>query len=181
MHSAAAESDMDVLGEKVLIRLFNEGDITTGYIGWLNDPLTMRFSNQRFFTHNRESSLRYLQSFKNSHNLFFSVRDKKTGLPLGTMTAYVAPHHGTADIGILIGERSIWGQGYGVDAWSTLLQWLFQRCDLRKVTAGTLACNQAMLRLMYNSGMITDGIRHAQEIVDGIPQDMLYFARFRDA
>ena len=168
-----------LLGQKIDLRAFTANDINAAYIGWLNDPITMRFSNQRFFVHDHPSSLRYLESFRKSPNLFFSIRDKQTALPIGTITAYLMPQHGTADIGILIGERSIWGQGFGLDAWSTLLEWLLDERELRKVTAGTLACNAAMLKLIYKSGMIQEGEKKQQEIVDGQPHDVLYFARFR--
>lgn len=179
MPSAAAQ--LVLPGQKADLHTFNGDDITATYLSWLNDAVTMRFSNQRFFVHDRQSSLRYLDSFKESPNLFFSVRNRQTGLPIGTMTAYLAPHHGTADMGILIGDRAVWGQGFGFDAWSTLLEWLIEERKIRKVTAGTLACNEAMLRLTYKSGMTEDGVKKQHEIVNGQPQDVLYFARFRSA
>lgn len=164
-------------GDKLQLRPFLPGDITTAYLSWLNDPFTMRWSNQRFTRHTTESCLRYLHSFDSSPNLFLSI-SSLTGQALGTMTAYVAPHHRTADMGILIGERSVWGQGFGLDAWQTLLRWLLEQRGLRKVTAGTLSCNQAMLRLMNKSGMHLEGCRRQQELVDGMAHDICYFARF---
>ena len=168
-------------GQKVDLCTFTIDDINPAYVSWLNDPVTMRFSNQRFLVHDRQSCLRYLESFKTSPNLFFSIRDKQTKLSIGTMTAYLAPQHGTADMGILVGERSVWGQGFGLDAWSTLLHWLIDVQKIRKVTAGTLACNDAMLRLMDKSGMCKEGEKKLHEIVNGQPHDVLYFARFRAA
>ena len=168
-------------GHKVLLQRFSEGDITDAYIGWLNDPVTMRLSNQRFLRHDQQSRQRYLATFENSHNLFFSVRDKSNGNAIGTMTAYLAPMHGTADMGILIGDRSAWGQGFGLDAWTTLMQHLLAQPKIRKITAGTLDCNSAMLSLAAKSGMLPDGQRSRQELVNGLPQDILYFAKFADA
>jgi RimJ/RimL family protein N-acetyltransferase len=49
---------------------------------------------------------------------------------------------------------------------------------VRKVTGGTLRCNAAMVRIMQACGMQPDGVRAGQELVDGEPQDVLYFARF---
>ncbi|MCJ0764276.1 GNAT family N-acetyltransferase [Variovorax terrae] len=168
-------------GAKVALRRFSAGDIGDDYLGWLNDPLLMRYSNQRFAHHNRQSSLRYLASFEDSPNFFLSVRDRANDRLLGTMTAYVSPHHGTADMGILIGAAEARGRGVGLDAWCTLMAWLLAKQGLRKVTAGTLACNTSMLRLVHDSGMEAEGVRRQQEIVNGAPQDILYFARFRDA
>ena len=160
------------------MQTFGETDITNQYIGWLNDPVTMRFSNQRFSRHDQRSCKRYLATFADSPNLFFSVRDKSTGNAVGTLTAYVSTVHGTADMGILIGESSAQGNGFGLDAWMTLMTHLQVQCNIRKVTAGTLACNTAMLRLAAKAGMVPDGQRKLQEVVDGVPQDVLYFAKF---
>ena len=168
-------------GRKVVLQRFSESDITDAYIGWLNDPVTMRFSNQRFLRHDQHSSQRYLASFDGSPNLFFSVRDKSNGNAIGTMTAYLLPMHSTADMGILIGDSSVWGKGFGLDAWTTLMQHLLVELQVRKVTAGTLACNAAMLSLAAKSGMQPDGQRRKQELVDGAPHDILYFAKFADA
>lgn len=167
-----------MFGQKVVLKGFCESDITDVYIGWLNDSATMRFSNQRFSRHDKASSQLYLATFSKSVNLFLSVSDRATGSVIGTMTAYVSQVHGTADMGILIGERSAQAHGFGFDAWTTLLQHLLAQPNIRKVTAGTLACNTPMLRLAAKSGMAPDGRRNLQEVVDGVPHDMLFFAKF---
>lgn len=141
--------------------------------------MVVRFSNQRFLTHDRASCLRYLDSFVGTDNFFLSVHRLDTGQAIGTMTAYVSGYHGTVDVGIMIGDTSVWGGGYGQDAWNTLTNWLFARDSIRKITAGTLACNIAMARIIERSGMQLEGVRKSQEIVGGIPQDILLFAKLR--
>ena len=173
-------SEVSIVGEKVILRRFAASDIADNYLEWLNDPILMRFSNQRFLCHDRQSSLRYLQSFDDSPNFFLCVLDQAGHRMIGTMTAYLAQQHGTADIGIMIGDKTAKGSGYGFDAWRTLMSWLLDMQGIRKVTAGTLACNAQMLKLIKGSGMQPDGIRRHQEIIDGMPQDIAYFARFRD-
>jgi [ribosomal protein S5]-alanine N-acetyltransferase len=168
-------------GDKVLLRPFTASDIDDAYIGWLNDPDVVRFSNQRFLRHGRESCLRYLASFSGTANLFMSARRLSDDRPIGTLTAYVASHHGTVDVGIMIGDKSVWGMGYGQDAWNTLTHWLLLRQDIRKLTAGTLACHYGMIKLLERSGMALEAVRKAQEIVEGQPTDILYYARFHGA
>ena len=170
-----------LVGQKVTLRRFIEDDITATYIGWLNDRETMRFSNQRFSLHDRQTSQHYLNSFTQSDNSFYTVREKTSGRMIGTMTAYLSRAHGTADMGILIGDRAAWGQGFGHDAWITLMEFLLAQTGIRKVTAGTLACNAPMLRVAAKSGMVPDGQRKLQEVVDGRPSDVLYFAKFDGA
>lgn len=165
-------------GAKVLVRPFTEVDITESYIGWLNDPTVVQFSNQRFIRHDRDSCKRYLATFADSLNVFMSVHLLSDDRPIGTMTAYVSRHHGTVDVGIMIGDKSVWGLGYGQDSWNVMTNWLLQREDIRKLTAGTLACNYGMIKVIANSGMKLEAVRKAQEIVDGQPMDILYFAKF---
>ncbi len=119
-----SESTPVLRGDKIALRSFEAADITAAYLAWLNDPRVVRFSNQRFIRHDRDTCLRYLRSFAGSDNLFLSVRRLDTGDAIGTIQrTYPAPC--TADVGILLGETSIWGQGYGQDAWNTLLSWLW--------------------------------------------------------
>lgn len=165
-------------GQLVRLRTFGPDDISDAYVGWLNDPLVTRFSNQRFRRHDRSTSLAYLNSFAGSANLFLSMRRLADDSPIGTMTAYVSSQHGTVDVGIMVGESSAWGHGYGQDAWNALLAWLVGRTDIRKITAGTAAPNIGMQRLMERSGMTLEARRVGQEIIEGKPEDILYYALF---
>lgn len=165
-------------GAKVRLEPFGPEHITDAYLGWLNDPEVVRFSNQRFAIHARDSAAAYLKAFEGSPNHFLAIRRAADDRHIGTLTAYVNPRHGTADVGIMIGEREVWGGGYGQDAWDTVLNWLVTRGDIRKVTAGTLACNKGMVRLMERSGMMLEGVRRGQELVEGEPQDLVLYGRF---
>lgn len=165
-------------GHRLTLRPFGEADITGQYLDWLNDPLVTRYSNQRFRRHTIESAADYLHAFTDSGNLFLSVRRTVGDEAVGTMTAYFARHHGTVDVGILIGERLAWGQGIGQEAWDAFTGWLLSEGGVRKLTAGCVACNRGMVRIMERSGMVQEATRRAHEIIDGEPQDVLYYARF---
>jgi RimJ/RimL family protein N-acetyltransferase len=168
-------------GEKTLLLRFGPKDISRRYLMWLNNPEVVRFSNQRFRKHDVASSRRYLKSFAGTDNLFLSIRERRGKRAIGTMTVHAAMPHGTADVGILIGEISVWGKGFGLDAWKTLISWLLMGCSMRKVTGGTLASNVGMKCIFERSGMHLEATRQAQEIVHKQPTDLLYYARFWDA
>ena len=168
-------------GQRVHLRRFLVSDITPRYLGWLHDAETMRFSNQRFRRHDGHSARAHLESFVGSPNLFLAICDRASGESLGTMTAYASVPHATVDVGILVGERARWGQGLGSEAWCLLFDWLLGEAGVRKLTAGCAAGNHGMLRLMDAAGMQHEATRRAQEIIDGEPHDLVYYARFRDA
>lgn len=165
---------LHLAGALVELRTFVVENLTDSYLGWLRDPNLMRFSNQRFRTHNMESCRAYLELFKASDNLFMAIYYKKNFV--GTMTAYRCLAHGTADIGLLV-SPGVQGKGVGKDAWETLMNYLLNT-GTRKVTGGTLRCNEAMVKIMKNCGMHPDGVRVGQELIDGVAQDMLHFAKF---
>lgn len=164
---------------RLVLTPFVASDISPRYVGWLNTPEVVRYSNQRFRRHDVQSSEAYLRSFDRGPNQFWSVRLAGDGDMIGTMTAYLAPQHGTADIGLLIGERGMWGQGYGYEAWQRLMDHLFDVQALRKITAGAASGNRGMIRIMERAGMHHEATRRHQEIFDGELQDVVYFAKFR--
>lgn len=173
-----AAGDFPIRGRGVVLVPFRDEDVTPDYLGWLADPQVLRFSNQRFRIHDAESCRRYVASFAGTDNLFLSIRRQTEGDAVGTMTAYIQRPHGTADIGIMVGAREAWGRGYGQAAWDALLAHLLANPGIRKVTGGTLSCNRAMVRIMERAGMTHEATRRAQEIVEGRPEDVLYYARF---
>lgn len=168
-----------IQGEKVILRPFTESDITSEYISWLNDQRVTRFSNQRFKIHNEDSSRSYYSSFIGTCNLFISIRNLTNMQAIGTMTAYINHHHETADVGLLVGDPKSWGKGYGQDAWNTLCTWLLDSVSVRKLTAGTAAGNIAMVKIIERFGMKHEATRYGQELINGRPHDILYFAKFR--
>lgn len=165
-------------GRKVVITDFIGSDITEEYIKWLNDPAVVRYSNQRFIKHTHDTCSDYLSSFKGSENLFMSIRTLENNHLIGTATAYMNKQHRTVDVGIMIGNKSDWGMGYGQDAWNTITDWLLRQDEVRKLTAGTLACNHSMIKLLERSGMHHEATREKQEIIDFTEVDILYYAKF---
>jgi [ribosomal protein S5]-alanine N-acetyltransferase len=168
----------ELVGVKVLLRPFAAGDITEAYLGWLRDQEVVRFSNQRFVDHTVESCQAYLASFSGTANQFLSVCDRDTGQMLGTITVYRNLHHQTADIGIMVGERKVWGQGIGAEAFCLVLSALEGSGQVRKITAGTLSVNHGMVQIMKKANMQHEATRKGQELFEGEPVDVVYYATF---
>ena len=49
---------------------------------------------------------------------------------------------------------------------------------LRKITAGTMASNLGMIKVLQKCGMGLEATNKGQELLDGKPVDVLYFAKF---
>ncbi|MCK4783723.1 MAG: GNAT family N-acetyltransferase [Desulfobacteraceae bacterium] len=180
MGDSLAQSS-DILTSRLLITSFGERHITQTYLGWLNDPEIMFYSEQRHIRHTPESSRLYLKSFEGTSNYFWAIEEVETGLGhIGNINAYVDHNNLLADVGVLIGEPKAQRKYYGLEAWLGVCNFLFQEIGIRKVTAGALSVNVPMLKLMKRAGMVDNGIRKRQYLCDGREVHILHKALFRE-
>jgi [ribosomal protein S5]-alanine N-acetyltransferase len=160
---------------------FSEKHLTERYLGWLKDAEVVRYSQHRFSEHTPDTCRAYWRSFIGTPNYFWAV-ERRGGEPahIGNLNAYVNENHGLADIGILIGERAVWGEGYGSEAWIAVCNYLLREVGIRKVTAGTISVNDPMLAVMSRAGMIDDGRRVRHQLWGGKEVDIVHRALFRE-
>ena len=165
-----------IYGKRIYLTLFNEQDITSEYISWLNNTEVTKYSRQRLIKHNLASSKEYLKSFKNSSNLFLAIKSVNNNQIVGTMTAYFNKKNNHTDLGIMIGD-DYWGKGYGKEAWSVLMKWLLGQEFVSKVTGATLEKNVSMLALMKNVGMNLDKVKRSNAYDDNQPCNIVFFSK----
>lgn len=139
--------------ERVSLVPFTEDFLTPVYVGWLNDAEVVKYSRQRFSNHTGESCRNYLESMKKSGDFFWAILDRKSGKHIGNISASIDRQNSVADIAIMIGERSVWGKGYGLDAWVAAMKYLHHEAGIRMVTGGCMATNKGMMRVMEKAGM----------------------------
>ena len=162
---------------------FDERYLTEHYLGWLNDAETLRFSELRHVPQDREGALSYLSAMRNGGHHFWAIEraSGEAATHIGNITAYIDKPNGIADLAIMIGDATARGLGLGREAWQAASDWLLADGGVRKLTAGTMATNAAMLATMWASGMIEDGRRHAHFVCEGEAVDLVYGARFAES
>lgn len=170
----------DIKTKRLLITPFSERHLTLRYVGWLNDPEVVRFSEQRHRKHTLESCRAYWQSFEGTPHYFWAIELQKTREHIGNINAYVDPSNQLADVGIIIGEKEAWVRGYGFEAFHAVFHFLLHEAGLRKVTAGTLAVNTPMLRIMARMNMREDGRRIKHYLCEGQEVDLVHQALFKE-
>ena len=160
---------------------FSERHLTERYLGWLQDAEVVRYSQHRFSEHTLDTCRAYWRSFIGSPNYFWAVETRGDDpAHIGNLNAYVNESHGLADVGVMIGERAAWGEGYGSEAWIAVCDFLLREQGIRKVTAGTLSVNDSMLAVMSKVGMIEDGRRLRHQLCGGKEVDIVNRALFRE-
>jgi RimJ/RimL family protein N-acetyltransferase len=155
---------------------FSDRFMTARYVSWLNDKETVRYSEQRYKTHSSDSCRLYAASFAGTPHYFWAIVYR--GEHVGNITATVDPRNKVADLAILVGEAAYRGRGIGLEAWKCAMSFLLGAGGMRKVTAGTMAANAPMLGVMRAAGMMEEGRRKAQFLLDGNPVDLVMMAAF---
>ena len=125
-------------------------------IDWLNDPEVVQYSEQRYKKHDLRTQCEYVESMSPPNHLWAIQHND---WPIGSISARVDKHNSVADLGILIGDRSQWGKGLGLEAWKAVMEFLFSH-GIRKIEAGHMDKNKAMFAVCKNSGMKIEGGRY---------------------
>lgn len=182
-----------LLGSKVTLRAFEEQDITPEYIQWLNDIRVTRYSEQRHKIHTFESCKSYFNDMQNNKHYFWAIMANDSNVAdsassmgmydssqkhIGNLTAYIDRNNKTADLAIMIGDLNVQNKGFGKEAWILASDYLLNNQNIRKITAGTMAKNIAMLKVMQASGMTQEGCREKQFLLEGEEVDLIFMARF---
>jgi len=79
--------------------------------------------------------------------------DTRDGRHIGNCMYYdIDRTKSQAELGIVIGDRSCWGKGYGTDAVTTVLDHVFSETDLDRVYLHTLTSNKRAQRAFGKAG-----------------------------
>ncbi|SFK37192.1 Protein N-acetyltransferase, RimJ/RimL family [Halobacillus dabanensis] len=110
----------------------------------------------------------------------FMVYTVSTGVPIGKCHyGSLNPVVRSAEVGISIGEREYWGQGYGHDILNTLLKHLFYTLNLERVQLDTWSGNSQALRLYEKVGFRVEGRLRKNEYVQGAHYDTVLMGILR--
>jgi [ribosomal protein S5]-alanine N-acetyltransferase len=138
------------------------------YLAWLRDAEVVQTLNLPSYLEKPvsfEEVEHYCDALLESQNdLFFAIHPPDDGGFIGTAKAgHINWFSGTADIGIMIGRKDAWGQGMASDALAILCTYLFADTGLRRLTAGVMATNPAMIRVFEKLGFQREGIFRQQD------------------
>lgn len=161
---------------QLMVRTSPNDDATLSQqVQWLNDPDVVRYSEQRHHIHTLESQRTYYNLFTGS-NLFLSINIVNE--MIGTMTVYADDYNNIANVGILIGDKSRWGLGYGVDAWKVVCDYLI-KSGVRKIEAGCAASNLPMMSICRRYSMIEEARQKDHFLIEGKPVDLIHWRKFK--
>lgn len=153
---------------------FAKKHITDRYVSWLNDPLTVQFSEQRHCRHTKQTCMAYYRRMKRNKHLFLAIETlSPVGRHVGNISVEIDYPNQRGDLGILIGDAHARGRGIGYQSWNAMLLWLLQSGQIRMVTAGAMRSNHPMVHIFEKSGMKIQAIREGYFILNNKAEDLV--------
>ena len=156
-------------GERVRLRGIEREDIPT-FVRWFNDPGV------------RQYLLMYEPMSKAKEERWFETQLESRGdflFAIETLIEDEWAHIGnvglhrvdwknrTAVLGIVLGEKTLWEQGYGTDATRTMLRFAFRELNLHRVELEVFEFNPRAARCYEKAGFQHEGTRRQSLFRDG--------------
>lgn len=163
-----------IVTSRLTLKLPSE-DLIPTVVKWLNDADVTRYSEQRHHKHHANFQKIHIAMMRDPHT-YMGIYNNST--IIGTISALVDGYNGVADVGILIGEKALWGKGYGAEAWKAFCDHLLGS-GIRKIEAGCMSINFGMMHICRKTGMHYEGRRTAHFLVGDDTVDVVYYGRFQ--
>jgi RimJ/RimL family protein N-acetyltransferase len=149
-----------IYGERVRLRAIEREDVKA-YFDWVNDPevthglalyLPMSIPDEeRWF----ESST---QRDPNEKPLAIEVRRGDGWKLIGNCAVFgIEWVNSTAELGIMIGDKSAWDKGYGTEVMILLLRHCFETLNLNRVSLRVYANNPRAKHVYEKAGFVEEG------------------------
>jgi RimJ/RimL family protein N-acetyltransferase len=168
-------------GRLVRLRALEQSDAERAYT-WVNDREVTQHLLMRY-PMSRAQEERYLAETSEQGNSYGDIRlaiETKDGVHIGMCGL----HHGSpedrhASLGIMVGDKSYWSNGYGSDAVMMLLRFAFDQMNLNKVELGVFEFNERAIACYRKCGFVEEGRRREHYFQDGRYWDIIEMSVLR--
>jgi RimJ/RimL family protein N-acetyltransferase len=138
---------MNIKGKLVLLRAIEKDDLPL-IQKWANDVEIQYQLGGWHFPTNQEDQLRWFNSLNvNSLHQRFTIEVEKMGL-IGTANLVdIDWKNKHAFHGMMLGDKSTYGKGYGVDAVMAIMRYAFDELGLERLDGSMIEYNAASLKM----------------------------------
>lgn len=166
--------------ERLELRALVPADAEGPYSSWVQDAQVTRYLEVRFDPPDPEALRIFIEEMNSSpSNLVVGLVRKDTGMHIGNIRlGPIDRRHQRASVGLMVGDRGSWGQGFASEAIGAVSVFAFKTHGLKKLTAGLYAPNTGSQRAFEKAGYSVEAVRKAHAVLDGARIDVIEMARF---
>ena len=159
-----------IYGERIRLRKLEKADLIQ-FVEWLNDP-EVRSGIGVFLPMSQAEEDRWYEKMlerpPEEHILVVEIRDEDGWRVIGS-TSFFDFHWRSrkAEFGILIGDKSVWNQGYGTEVTRLMLKHGFETLNLHRIELRVFSTNPRARRAYEKAGYVLEGIQRQAEFRNG--------------
>lgn len=171
-----------IYGDRIRLRSVTRRDLPQ-FVEWLNDPevrsgllmyLPLSFEDEEAWFENM------IKSPAAQHPMVIEVRNDDDWTMIGTCGFHLIDWRiRSTEVGIFIGEKSYWNQGYGTEVMQLLLKHGFNTLNLNRIALEVFETNPRAIRTYEKAGFVHEGRRRQDMFQDGRYIDVLLMSVLR--
>ena len=166
-------------GTKVRLTALSRDDAAT-ISGWFGDVGYLRLQDTNLALPKSQAQVAADLLEKSSNTIVFAIRTAGDGALIGTVGFYeIEWANQGAWLGMGIGERDAWDQGYGTEALHLALRYGFDELNLHRITLTVIAYNERAIALYERTGFQREGVLREFGLRDGRRYDLYLYGLVR--
>ena len=171
-----------ILGRKIRLRAIEREDLPR-FVQWFNDP-QVRESLNLFLPMSHVEEERWFEGLSDRDPMekpfALDIRQGEAWVHVGSCGLFslnLRTH--SAELGIAIGDKRYWDQGFGTDAVETLLTHAFNTMNMNRVSLRVFESNQRAIEVYRRVGFIEEGRLREDRFAEGRYEDTLIMGILR--
>jgi diamine N-acetyltransferase len=169
-----------LVGQRVVLKPVTKAIIP--YLAkWYSNPEILRLigGTERYTREKAEQG--YHEESKDTTSIWFTIMVKPDDRVIGKvgLLRMFRPWQ-TTDMSVVIGEKAMWGHGYGTDAGKRLLQYAFDELRFHRVAIGVVGFNTRAVRFWTGLGFQQEGIARESYYCDNQYSDFIMMSILED-
>ena len=148
-----------IKGDQIFLRELQENDLNGDWYKWFNDKEVTVFQNKGIFPNTREKQRRYYEFLtENQNEIVFAIIEEITDKHIGNVGLHrIDWVHRSAELGIVIGDKTVWGKKYGKQAWQLITDYGMHTLNLHRIYAQIMEGNIASCKSAEAAGFKQEG------------------------
>lgn len=170
------------VSERIGLRKMQNEDVEI-YHAWRNDSQVMYSTNPSLDVYSLEETKEFVEKIilQASSSKSYIIYDKQNSKPIGiTSLINIDAKNRNAECIIDIGEKDYWGQGYGHEALSLLLNYAFLEMNLNRIYLRVFSFNEKAISLYHKLGFMHEGRSRQTLFRNGQWQDIVHMGILQD-
>jgi RimJ/RimL family protein N-acetyltransferase len=172
-----------IFGEGIRLRAVEHDDLPM-FVSWFNDP-EVRQGLMAYLPMSLAQEEKWFEEMlkrpTDSQPLVFEVQELDEWISIGNIGLFEFNNRvRSAELGIVIGNKSYWNKGYGTKAIQLMLKHCFETLNLNRVSLRVYENNPRAVRCYEKAGFVHEGRLRQAVFQDGEYLDMLMMSVLLD-